>query len=451
MALDEANSRVSDMRDQQARADAGSGATGSNMEELRREMKAREDDLNLAATALKKSEAKALKLADQMAELDEREEEVEEERALRQNSEARVQKLEAALVKASKMQRAEAARVEDLESTLESIGTDSAALNRIRELEEQLAHADREVDEAQEYIKKLERVEDRASVADQISELEQQLTQAEGDVDEAQTQMKALQEDNDAAREALSTADEEIEELRRQLEEPPNALAGARAPLDPTDGMSLIAALRENRERLSEFEHMIPDKLASSLEGPEFTKHCEEWFGDLDADKNGVLSAEELFPVIEHLLREEEIEVTKEHCTEFTEAFDENGDGVIQHDEFESYCRFQVIALYLHNHPDHEGLAVSRAGVNEGGQARTRELEERVRELEEEVSQAGSALAATLTNEGGVDLLGAEARAAAEDRIRELETHLAGADTELEEQRSYIKDAHAGESFFNQY
>ena len=44
-----------------------------------------------------------------------------------------------------------------------------------------------------------------------------------------------------------------------------------------------------------------------------------------------------------------------------------------------------------------------------------RELEERVHELEEEVSRAGSALAATLTNEGGEDALGAEARAAAEE------------------------------------
>ena len=62
---------------------------------------------------------------------------------MRQKSEARVQKLEAALVKASKMQRAEAARVEDLEATLESIGTDSAALNRIRELEEQVSSRNR--------------------------------------------------------------------------------------------------------------------------------------------------------------------------------------------------------------------------------------------------------------------------------------------------------------------
>ena len=68
---------------------------------------------------------------------------------------------------------------------------------------------------------------------------------------------------------------------------------------------------------------MVPDKLASSLQGPEFAKHCDDWFDDLDADKNGVLSADELFPVIEHLLREEDIEVTNEHIAEFTEVFDE--------------------------------------------------------------------------------------------------------------------------------
>ena len=154
--------------------------------------------------------------------------------------------------------------------------------------------------------------------------------------------------------EALIEAEDRIRELEEHVSDAREQLAVA------TDGMSLIAALRENRERLTEFEHMIPDKLAASLEGPEFTKHCEEWFSDLDADKNGVLSAEELFPVIEHFLQDEEIEVTPAHVAEFTEVFDENGDGVIQRDEFESYCRFQVIALYLHHHPDHDGLMVPR-------------------------------------------------------------------------------------------
>lgn len=173
-----------------------------------------------------------------------------------------------------------------------------------------------------------------------------------------------------AAEAALATAKAEIGVLTKQA-------------VDGSDGLGLIAALKEDKSRLVEFEDKLPAKLKASVEGPEFTKHCEEWFGELDADKNGVLSAEELFPVIEHFLQDEEIEVTKSHVEEFTEVFDENGDGVISRDEFESYCRFQVIALYLHHHPDHQGLLVpSNAAANPANLDALAVAQDRVSELE---------------------------------------------------------------------
>ena len=186
-----------------------------------------------------------------------------------------------------------------------------------------------------------------------------------------------------AAEAALATAKAEIGVLTKQA-------------VDGSDGLGLIAALKEDKSRLVEFEDKLPAKLKASVEGPEFTKHCEEWFGELDADKNGVLSAEELFPVIEHFLQDEEIEVTKSHVEEFTEVFDENGDGVISRDEFESYCRFQVIALYLHHHPDHQAVTTTRGEAMEAAsnKARVHELEaavdaahEKVKETEESVKE----------------------------------------------------------------
>ena len=198
-----------------------------------------------------------------------------------------------------------------------------------------------------------------------------------------QVQFKEAQEASTAAEAALATAKTEISVLNKQV-------------ADGSDGLGLIAALKEDKSRLVEFEDKLPLKLKASVEGPEFAKHCEEWFGELDADKNGVLSAEELFPVIEHFLQDEEIEVTKSHVEEFTDVFDENGDGVIQREEFESYCRFQVIALYLHHHPDHQAVTTTRGEAMEAAanKARVYELEaaveaaqDKVKETEESVKE----------------------------------------------------------------
>ena len=112
------------------------------------------------------------------------------------------------------MQRAEAARAEEFESALESIGNESAALNRVRELEEQLAHANREVDEAHEHIKQLERAGD----ADQIEALQHQLAQTGAKVDEVTKRNSALQADHDATRESLAATDAEIDDPRDRLD-----------------------------------------------------------------------------------------------------------------------------------------------------------------------------------------------------------------------------------------
>ena len=66
-------------------------------------------------------------------------------------------------------------------------------------------------------------------------------------------------------------------------------MALRRQVVDTSDGLGLIAALREDRSRLVEFEDKLPPKLKASVEGPAFTRHCGEWFTELDADKNGVL------------------------------------------------------------------------------------------------------------------------------------------------------------------
>ena len=65
-----------------------------------------------------------------------------------------------------------------------------------------------------------------------------------------------------------------------------------------------------------------------------------------DTDGNGVLTPDELFPVIEEMV-EVPWAVTMEHCNRFVEIFDENGDGVIGLDEFATFCQFVALISYL--------------------------------------------------------------------------------------------------------
>ena len=49
--------------------------------------------------------------------------------------------------------------------------------------------------------------------------------------------------------------------------------------------------------------------------------------GNDDADGNGVLTPDELFPVIEELMRKNPWAVTMEHCVKFAAIFDADGNG----------------------------------------------------------------------------------------------------------------------------
>ena len=68
---------------------------------------------------------------------------------------------------------------------------------------------------------------------------------------------------------------------------------------------------------------------------------------DLDQDGNGVLDTDELMPILDLLynfilkqLQADKIKFESDHWIEFAQIFDTNGDGVLQMDEFETYCRW---------------------------------------------------------------------------------------------------------------
>ena len=94
-----------------------------------------------------------------------------------------------------------------------------------------------------------------------------------------------------------------------------------------------------------------------------------EQFALIDVDGNGVLTSDELFPVIEDLVQCPWA-ITPEHCNQFVEVFDEDGDGVIDMGEFHTFIMFVTLMSYLEyqNEVAQEELedAAELTEVNEG-------------------------------------------------------------------------------------
>ena len=113
-------------------------------------------------------------------------------------------------------------------------------------------------------------------------------------------------------------------------------------------------------ERLAYYQSTLPTNLREHLASAQFTQSCQIWFMGRDPDDNGVLDIDKFMPVLDLLynfvledLNADELVVQKfnssDYWLEFAKIFDTTGDGVLQMDEFETFCRFQVLALYTAN------------------------------------------------------------------------------------------------------
>merc|ERR1719460_886882 len=69
----------------------------------------------------------------------------------------------------------------------------------------------------------------------------------------------------------------------------------------------------------------------------------------VDQDRNGVLTPDELYPVVVDLSKEHPYSITLEHCHRFVQVWDEDGNGVITRDEMFEFCKFMFIYEVLAN------------------------------------------------------------------------------------------------------
>merc|ERR1719379_3255248 len=107
-----------------------------------------------------------------------------------------------------------------------------------------------------------------------------------------------------------------------------------------------LKMLRQAKLDISDFMHTLPQWLKDLITGEMFQNTCDALFKAIDEDGNGVLTPEELFPVISEMCATssgaptDEKYITLDHCIEFAAMFDKNQDGVISTSEFSDFVKF---------------------------------------------------------------------------------------------------------------
>merc|ERR1719324_1764272 len=83
-----------------------------------------------------------------------------------------------------------------------------------------------------------------------------------------------------------------------------------------------------------------PDWLRQALSSEEFDVECAKYFDKFDDDGNGVLSPDEMFPIVQEISQVHPVNITEEHCNKMAVIFDEDKNGVISRDEFSHLVQF---------------------------------------------------------------------------------------------------------------
>merc|ERR1719199_2496530 len=127
-----------------------------------------------------------------------------------------------------------------------------------------------------------------------------------------------------------------------------------------------LLKLQMAKLEISDYIDKMPDWVKDMVTGEGFNDICSQLFQKIDEDGNGVLTPEELFPVISEMCSTSERFITLDHCLEFANMFDKNQDGVISKSEFSDFVKFALVYEELLNHPELIAHALEdQAGADE--------------------------------------------------------------------------------------
>merc|ERR1719478_526069 len=190
----------------------------------------------------------------------------------------------------------------------------------------------------------------------------------------------------------------EYEEERAGMEDDVDAMieqAEGEAGVDAS-----LKLLKQARCSADDYIDKMPQWCADLITGPMFQSTCDELFKAIDEDGNGVLTPEELFPVISEMCTTnsgaptDERFITLDHCIEFANMFDKNQDGVISMSEFSDFVKFALVYEQLLNHPE---LIANAMEMDSMADERIREGLQKLKGNKTKVDQLMSKLPSWLT------------------------------------------------------
>mmetsp|Transcript_4524 Transcript_4524/g.11047 ORF Transcript_4524/g.11047 Transcript_4524/m.11047 type:complete len:634 (+) Transcript_4524:102-2003(+) len=147
-----------------------------------------------------------------------------------------------------------------------------------------------------------------------------------------------------------------------------------------------IAKLEEGPNSAKYFLDKLSPEQRAEIMSEDFAMQRRLEFDSLDDDASGTLEINELFPLIEAIADVHPWSITYEHCARFLTLFDENGDGVLQFEEYLKLVQY-VIAMAT---VEYESETTGGSG---GGAAIAAEMEalmeenERLKKAFDKVSQ----------------------------------------------------------------
>ena len=125
---------------------------------------------------------------------------------------------------------------------------------------------------------------------------------------------------------------------------------------------AMLRALKEDSQYTQKEMANLEPRIYGQIVSESFSRGCGEDFDAVDIDRNGVLTPDEIYPLIADLAQVNEMSVTLQQCREFAAIFGKDGgSGIVTRLEFVEFCRTILVMQYLHDHPD----ATKRRGSKE--------------------------------------------------------------------------------------
>ena len=124
-------------------------------------------------------------------------------------------------------------------------------------------------------------------------------------------------------------------------------------PMDDTSYVSaMLKSLKHDSEYTEKFLQTVEPKVYGQITSESFARACGEEFERVDTDRNGVLTPDEIYPLIASLAGVNDMSVTLQQCREFASIFGEEGSGIVTRLEFVAFCRTILVMQYLHENDE---------------------------------------------------------------------------------------------------